>query len=127
MILNIFFLPLLGFITALCFGKYLGPKGVSFVTTFLIGVCCCLSYFTLFELLSLEGSSYLIVITPWVLSGLLEFNWCFFCDSLTSVMLVVVTTISFLVHLYSTEYLKEDPHISRFMGYLSFFTFFMIV
>ena len=42
-------------------------------------------------------------------------------------MLVVVTTISFLVHLYSTEYIKEDPHVSRFMGYLSLFTFFMIV
>jgi len=127
MVLNIFFLPLLGFVTALGFGKYLGRKGVSFVTTSLIGVCCFLAYINLFELLSLGGNSYTIVISPWVLSGLLEFNWCFFCDSLTSVMLVVVTTISFLVHLYSTEYIKEDPHVSRFMGYLSLFTFFMIV
>jgi NADH-ubiquinone oxidoreductase chain 5 len=127
MVLNIFFLPLLGFLVALCFGKNLGRKGVSIITTSLIGICCFLSYLNLFELLSLEGSSYSIVISPWVLSGLLEFNWCFFCDSLTSIMLVVVTTISFLVHLYSTEYIKEDPHVSRFMGYLSLFTFFMIV
>ena len=127
MILNIFFLPLLGFVTALGFGKHLGRQGVSIVTTFLIGICCFLAYINLFELLSIEGNSYTIVISPWVLSGLLEFNWCFFCDSLTSVMLVVVTTISFLVHLYSTEYIKEDPHVSRFMGYLSLFTFFMIV
>ena len=127
MVLNIFFLPLLGFVTALCFGKSLGRRGVSLITTSLIGFCCFLSYLNLFELLSLEGNSYTIVITPWVLSGLLEFNWCFFCDSLTSIMLVVVTTISFLVHLYSTEYIKEDPHVSRFMGYLSLFTFFMIV
>jgi proton-translocating NADH-quinone oxidoreductase chain L len=127
MVLNIFFLPLFGFIAALGFGKYLGPKGVSVVTTSLIGVCALLSYLNLFELLSLEGGSYTIVISPWVLSGLLEFHWCFFCDSLTSVMLVIVTTISFLVHLYSTEYLKEDPHASRFMGYLCLFTFFMVV
>ena len=127
MILNIFFLPLLGFVTALGFGKHLGRQGVSIVTTSLIGICCFLAYINLFELLSIEGNSYTIVISPWVLSGLLEFNWCFFCDSLTSVMLVVVTTISFLVHLYSTEYIKEDPHVSRFMGYLSLFTFFMIV
>ena len=127
MILNIFFLPLLGFVTALGFGKHLGRKGVSIVTTTLIGICCFLSYINLFELLSMNGNSYTILISPWVLSGLLEFNWCFFCDSLTSVMLVVVTTISFLVHLYSTEYIKEDPHVCRFMGYLSLFTFFMIV
>ena len=71
MILNIFFLPLLGFVTALGFGKYLGRKGVSFVTTFLIGVCCFLAYINLFELLSLGGNSYTIVISPWILSGLL--------------------------------------------------------
>ena len=127
MILNIFFLPLFGFITALGFGKFLGPKGVSVITTSLMGVCCCLSYFNLLELLSLGSRCYFIEISPWVSSGLLEFNWCFFCDSLTSIMLVVVTTISLLVHLYSAEYLKNDPHASRFMGYLSLFSFFMIV
>lgn len=42
-------------------------------------------------------------------------------------MLVVITSISSLVHLYSTEYMKEDPHLSRFMSYLSFFTFFMLI
>ena len=93
MVLNIFFLPLLGFVTALGFGKFLGRRGVSIVTTSLIGVCCFLSYLNLFELLSLEGNSYTIVISPWVLSGLLEFNWCFFCDSLTSIMLVVVCSV----------------------------------
>jgi NADH-quinone oxidoreductase subunit L len=127
MILNIFFLPLFGFIAALGFRKHLGPKGVSVVTTSLIDVCALLSYLNLFELLSLESNSYTVVISTWVLSGLLEFRWTFFCDSLTSVMLVIVTTTSFLVHLYSTEYLKEDPHASRFMGYLYLFTFFMIV
>jgi proton-translocating NADH-quinone oxidoreductase chain L len=127
MILNIFFLPFIGFVLALLFSQNLGSKGVSMVTTSLIGFCCSLSYHNLFESLSLESLDYTIIVSPWVLSGLIEFHWCLFCDSLTSIMLVVVTTISFLVHLYSTEYLKEDPHLSRFMGYLSLFTFFMIV
>ena len=127
MILNVFFLPLFGFVVALVLGKFLGPKGVSVVTTTLVGVCCFLSYLNLFEQLSFRGCSYTIVISPWVLSGLLEFSWCFFCDPLTSIMLVVITTISFLVHLYSIEYIKEDPHVSRFMGYISLFTFFMLV
>jgi proton-translocating NADH-quinone oxidoreductase chain L len=126
MYLNIIFLHLFGLFWELGFGKYLGSQGISVLTTYITGVCCFLSYLNLFELLYLGGSSYIIKISPWVLSGLLEFHWCFFCDSLTSVMLVVVTTISFLVHLYSSEYLKEDPHIARFMGFLSLFTFFMI-
>jgi len=48
-------------------------------------------------------------------------------DSLTCVMLIVVTSISSFVHIYSTEYMKADPHLARFMSYLSFFTFFMIM
>jgi NADH:ubiquinone oxidoreductase subunit 5 (subunit L)/multisubunit Na+/H+ antiporter MnhA subunit len=48
-------------------------------------------------------------------------------DSLTAVMLIVVTSISTLVHIYSTEYMKGDPHVPRFMSYLSLFTFFMLV
>merc|ERR1711904_67059 len=48
-------------------------------------------------------------------------------DSLTAVMLIVVTTVSSLVHIYSTEYMGEDPHLPRFMSYLSLFTFFMLI
>jgi len=48
-------------------------------------------------------------------------------DGLTAIMLVVITSISWLVHIYSTEYMREDPHLPRFMAYLSLFTWFMIV
>jgi len=48
-------------------------------------------------------------------------------DSLTAVMLIVVTTVSTLVHIYSTEYMNGDPHLPRFMSYLSLFTFFMLI
>jgi NADH:ubiquinone oxidoreductase subunit 5 (subunit L)/multisubunit Na+/H+ antiporter MnhA subunit len=54
-------------------------------------------------------------------------DWSFYFDSLTSVMLIVVTSISTLVHLYSTEYMEYDPHLPRFMSYLSLFTFFMLI
>jgi proton-translocating NADH-quinone oxidoreductase chain L len=63
----------------------------------------------------------------WVRSDLFEVNWNFSIDALTFTMLVVVLTVSTLVHLYSTEYMSEDPHITRFISYLSLFTFFMLV
>jgi NADH:ubiquinone oxidoreductase subunit 5 (subunit L)/multisubunit Na+/H+ antiporter MnhA subunit len=58
---------------------------------------------------------------------LFNVSWRFMFDPLTVVMLVVVTFISSLVHLYSTEYMINDPHLSRFMSYLSLFTFFMLI
>jgi NADH-quinone oxidoreductase subunit L len=59
--------------------------------------------------------------------GLLKLNWVFVFDSLTSVMLLLVVFVSFLVHLYSMDYMNGDPHIVRFLGYLSLFTFFMLM
>jgi len=58
---------------------------------------------------------------------LFNVSWGFLFDSLTVIMLVVVTFISSLVHLYSIEYMGHDPHLSRFMSYLSLFTAFMLV
>ena len=58
---------------------------------------------------------------------MLNVDWGFLFDSLTVVMCVVVTFVSSIVHLYSTEYMANDPHLSRFMSYLSLFTFFMLV
>jgi NADH-ubiquinone oxidoreductase chain 5 len=63
----------------------------------------------------------------WIKSGLFSVRWSFLFDSLSVTMLVVVNTISALVHLYSTSYMEEDPHIVRFMSYLSLFTFFMLI
>jgi NADH:ubiquinone oxidoreductase subunit 5 (subunit L)/multisubunit Na+/H+ antiporter MnhA subunit len=60
-------------------------------------------------------------------SGLFYVDWAFQCDKLTMAMLFVVNIISALVHLYSTEYMAHDPHLPRFMIYLSLFTFFMLI
>jgi NADH:ubiquinone oxidoreductase subunit 5 (subunit L)/multisubunit Na+/H+ antiporter MnhA subunit len=73
------------------------------------------------------GNSYSTTLGSWFISGLFEVNWVFAVDSITCVMLGVVLTVSTLVHLYSTEYMSEDPHVARFISYLSLFTFFMIL
>jgi NADH-quinone oxidoreductase subunit L len=59
--------------------------------------------------------------------GLFNFSWGLMFDSLTVTMLVVVTTVSTIVHVYSVGYMETDPHIPRFISYLSLFTFFMLI
>src|SRR3981081_2462889 len=68
-----------------------------------------------------------VMLLPYVTSGDLKFAWALRIDTLTAVMLVVVTTISALVHLYSIGYMAEDPHQPRFFSYLSLFTFAMLM
>ena len=68
-----------------------------------------------------------INLTSWMNSEVLHVDWGFMFDSLTVTMCCVVTFISTLVHLYSIEYMAYDPHLSRFMSYLSLFTFFMLI
>ena len=123
-ILTIFF-PFLGFLSGIFFGHFLG-FGVLFVTTFFVFLSFCGSVFILFKSIYL-GSVVKITLCNWIFVDTLNVNWSFCFDSLTSIMLVVVTFISFLVHLYSTEYMGKDPHVSRFMSYLSLFTFFMLI
>ncbi len=67
-----------------------------------------------------------IVLISWISSGDFSANWSLKLDSLTAIMLVVVTVVSSLVHIYSIGYMHEDKSIARFMSYLSLFTFFML-
>ncbi|MEY3500456.1 MAG: dehydrogenase subunit 5, partial [Bacteroidota bacterium] len=64
---------------------------------------------------------------PWIICDALEVNWELYCDNLTLSMVCVVTSVSTLVHLYASEYMENDPHLQRFMCYLSLFTFFMLI
>ena len=75
----------------------------------------------------LAGSPCYLLLVNWVDSEMFSINWGFLFDSLTVTMLCVVTIVSLLVHIYSIEYMRFDPHISRFISYLSLFTFFMII
>ncbi len=68
-----------------------------------------------------------VIVAPWISVGTLQVNWALLIDPLTAVMLVVVTSVSSLVHLYSISYMEEDPHQPRFFAYLSLFTFAMLM
>ena len=68
-----------------------------------------------------------ITLAPWIFSEMFDATWGFLFDTLTAVMLIVVTYVSTLVHVYSISYMAEDPHVPRFMSYLSIFTFFMLM
>jgi len=123
MYLNIVFLPLFGSITSGLFGRFIGPYGAGIITTFCVFSSLFLSFFAFFEV-GLSGSPCYINFLTWFNNEFLCANWGFLFDSLTVIMLIVVTFISTLVHLYSTEYMGHDPHLPRFMSYLSLFTFF---
>lgn len=124
--LSIIFFPLLGSIFGGLFGKWIGNKGSAFITTLSIFLTFILSSIMFQESITFALNTHLITMT-WISSGLFYCNWAFFFDSLTYIMLLVVTGVSTLVHLYSSEYMGHDPHLSRFMSYLSLFTFFMII
>lgn len=126
MYLLIVFLPLLGSVLAGLWGRLLGRSGAALVSTLSVGLTCLFSWIAFYEVGICESPVY-VTLLPWIDSGMLTANWGFLFDSLTVVMLIVITTVSFLVHLYSTSYMSEDPHLPRFMSYLSFFTFFMLM
>jgi NADH-ubiquinone oxidoreductase chain 5 len=126
MYLLIVFLSLIGSCSAGLFGRFLGPRGSALITTGGLFLSFSLSLFAFYEV-ALAGCFTYIRLTTWISSEVLNVDWGFMFDSLTVTMCVIVTFISFLVHLYSTEYMSHDPHLPRFMSYLSLFTFFMLV
>ena len=125
MLLTIIILPLLGFFSGSLFGRVIG-KGAAALTT---ATTITSSFFSIILLLKtiFTGNVKILVLNSWIYSDFLKVDWSFCFDSLTCVMLVIVTFISSLVHLYSTEYMEHDPHLPRFMSYLSLFTFFMLI
>lgn len=126
MYLLIVFLPLLSAIASGFFGRLLGREGSTRITTGCIATTFILSLIAFYEVALGDSPCYLELFT-WIDSEMLHVSWGFLFDSLTVIMLIVVTSVSALVHLYSTDYMKEDPHVPRFMSYLSLFTFFMLI
>jgi proton-translocating NADH-quinone oxidoreductase chain L len=125
MLILIILLPLLGFFSGSLFGRYIG-WGVCYITTASVFSSLILSLILFYDVVQ-TGVTYKLLMGSWISVDSLNIDWCFCFDSLTSVMLIVVTFISTLVHLYSTEYMEYDPHLPRFMSYLSLFTFFMLM
>ena len=121
----ILFLPLLASVISGFFGKTIGDKLSQIITSLFVSISAILSFFVLFKVISHDYSNNLVVAT-WINSGTLNVNWSIKIDALSSVMLVVVTLVSSLVHIYSIGYMSHDPHKPRFMAYLSLFTFAML-
>ncbi len=103
-----------------------GTGAAEFITTALLFVSAALSWIT-FVNVGFFKQDVLIHVLPWINSGDLQIAWSLRVDTLTAVMLVVVTTVSSLVHLYSVGYMDEDPHRPRFFAYLSLCTFAMLM
>lgn len=126
MYLLIVALPLCGTLLAGLAGRWIGGNGAARITVSAVALSFFLSCLAFYEV-ALCHSPTLVRLGPWITTEVYTLYWGFLFDTLTCVMLVVVTSISTLVHLYSTEYMGQDPHLARFMSYLSFFTFFMLI
>jgi NADH-quinone oxidoreductase subunit L len=107
-------------------GHYDGPAWPMYLTTALLCVSAALSWIVFYGFLH-EGHDVKVEILRWVNSGTLSANWMLRIDTLTAVMLVVVNTISALVHVYSLGYMSHDEHQPRFFAFLSLFTFAMLM
>ena len=123
--LTLLFLPLLSFIISGFFGKYIGDRISEIITSLFVSISAVLALLVFYQVIT-QGYENNIVIASWLHSGSLNANWSIKIDALSAVMLVVVTLISSLVHIYSIGYMSHDPHKPRFMAYLSLFTFAML-
>lgn len=126
-ILIIVFLPLLAAIIAGLGNKSLGAPVAKSITTGALFISCALSWPIFLSFLNGSAEASVTPVLHWVSSGDLTFDWALRVDTLTAVMLVVVTSVSALVHLYSWGYMSEEPDQPRFFAYLSLFTFAMLM
>ena len=122
----IVFLPLLGAIIAGFFGRVIGARASEIVTTAFLMIAAVLSWIVFYQV-GIGHGAWKVHVLRWITSGDLDVSWMLRIDTLTAVMLVVVTTVSSLVHLYSIGYMAEDDSRPRFFAYLSLFTFAMLM
>ncbi len=122
-------LPLVAAAMAGLFCRVIGDRPAQIVTCAALLIAAALSVFVFVKIGFGPESAKLVVVRlfTWIDSGNLEIAWALRVDTLTAVMLIVVTGVSSMVHVYSVGYMAEDPSIPRFMSYLSLFTFFMLM
>ena len=118
-------LPLLGSIVSGFFSKSIGTKQCQLLTSSFVSISGILSLYIFYQVIINDYHSNKIIFN-WITSGSFNVNWSINIDPLTSVMLVVVSLISSIIHFYSIGYMQSDPHKPRFMAYLSLFTFAML-
>tara|TARA_Y100000590_G_scaffold314956_1_gene356146 strand:+ start:259 stop:2178 length:1920 start_codon:yes stop_codon:yes gene_type:complete len=122
----IIFLPLAGAVISGFFGKFLGSRSSEILTSLFVSISSILSFLIFYRVFN-NGYTNNLNIFTWINSGTFNVNWSIKIDALSSVMLVVVTLVSSIVHVYSIGYMSRDPHKQRFMSYLSLFTFSMLM
>jgi NADH-quinone oxidoreductase subunit L len=124
----IVFLPLLGAIIAGLFGRQIGAKASEFITSGFMILAAVLSWYVFINVgLGEHAELIKVPLLRWVQVGGIDVDWALRVDTLTAVMLVVVNSVSTLVHIYSIGYMHHDPHRPRFFSYLSLFTFAMLM
>ena len=121
----VIFLPLLGAFLSGFFGKIIGSRNSEILTSLFVSISAILSFIIFYNVITQNYENNLFI-ASWINSGTFIANWSIKIDALSSVMLVVVNLISALVHIYSIGYMSHDPHKTRFMSYLSLFTFSML-
>ena len=118
-------LPALNLLLSCSFGKFIGKYSKTIII-FNMFLCVLVSLFIFYEV-GLNSINCIINLGDWFKIGVLRVEWLFVFDSITSIMIFLVVLISLFVHLYSIDYMSHDPHVIRFLSYLSLFTFFMLM
>jgi NADH-ubiquinone oxidoreductase chain 5 len=126
MYISIVFLPFLAAILSGLFGRAIGVKGVYIINVTCLLITTILSFIAFYEVI-LCNSPLSIELFSWISSEQLKISWSFYFDELTVGMLIPVLIVSLLVHLYSVDYMGEDPHQQRFFSYISLFTGLMLI
>ena len=126
MALAVILLPFISFLFCFLLGKKFNFKIYQLITTSLLFLCAFFSWIIFIQYLGNKDTE-IIHLLNWIRSGNFIVDWSIRLDTLTSVMFIVVTTVSACVHLYSIGYMEDDQSKVRFMGYLSLFTFFMLM
>lgn len=120
------YLSFISFIIAFFFGKKLGNYYTSIFTSVNLFFCFIVTIFIFYEVCILKSTCYIKLI-DWLFFDLFIIEWGFLFDPLTVLMLLIVTSVSFCTHVFSIEYMSHDPFQSKFMSYLTLFTFFMLI
>jgi NADH-quinone oxidoreductase subunit L len=129
MIQAIVFFPLIGALIAGLVGRFIGARTSEYITSGLLIISAILSWIIFLPIVFSGGYAQPVEVhvLEWVHSDALALDWILRVDTLTAIMLVVVTTVSSVVHVYSIGYMEDDPHQPRFFAYLSLFTFSMLM
>jgi len=117
--------PLVGAVAAGLFGKTIGRRGAHWITCIGVAISLVISIQTLLAVL--DGARYNATVYEWMTLGALKMEIGFLVDGLTAMMMVVVTFVSLMVHIYTIGYMEEDPGYQRFFAYISLFTFSMLM